>query len=58
MTLFEPTIPNSHSATIASGQGVASPANWRLDQSGLSVNINKNFPLKGKNITAKQNFIA
>jgi len=28
------------------------------DQSGLSVNINKNFPLKGKNITAKQNFIA
>jgi hypothetical protein len=37
MKLFEPTIPNSHSARITSGQGVATPANWRFDQSGFSV---------------------
>ena len=29
-----------------------------FDSSGLSININENFPLKGGNIVAKQNFIA
>jgi hypothetical protein len=37
MKLFEPTIPNSHSARIANSQGIATPANWRFDQSGFSV---------------------